>query len=155
MRLTPSRGAVSDGCYHNVSNYLKKAVNAFLSNINILINVGPSQSLISKKISRGVSQKLVLGPFWWNRGFDIVLGSALPEGIEVCYADNTLLVATGKKWSRTLRLMETVIAAVTKSINKVGLKVSFEKTNAVWFSPDNLRLHGYEWMINAFEYRTT
>ena len=49
-----------------------------------------------------------------------------------CYADDTLVVATGKQWTRTLRLAEVAVAAVTSRIGNLNLKITAHKTEALW-----------------------
>ena len=67
-------------------------------------------------------------------GFNAALNAALPIGVHItCYADDTLLVACGRDWSRAIRLMEAGLAAVTTEITKMGLEVAAQKTEATWF----------------------
>ena len=58
-----------------------------------------------------------------------------------CYADDTLLVACGEDWTRTIRSMEVSLAALLKRISNLGLKVAAHKTEAAWLHdlPPNKR----------------
>ena len=40
-----------------------------------------------------------------------------------CYADDTLLIACGREWRRTTRLMEVGVEALIRRIRKLGLEV--------------------------------
>ena len=89
---------------------------------------------IHTTVDRGVPQESVLGSLLWNVGYDIVLKAALPKGVFVtCYADDTLLLAYGKEWSRTIRLMEARLETVVRKITSLGLEVATNKTEASWF----------------------
>lgn len=86
-----------------------------------------------RPIERGVPQGSVLGPLLWNVGYNEVLRATLPDGVfPICYADDTLLVACGRTWTRTIRLMEAGLAALTKKITELGLRIATQKTQAVW-----------------------
>ena len=64
-------------------------------------------------------------------GFNAALNAALPIGVNITYyVDDTLLVACGRDWSCTIRLMEAGLAAVTTEITKMGLEVAAQKTEA-------------------------
>ena len=75
-----------------------------------------------------------MGPLLWNVGYDATLNASLPTGVYlICYADDTLLIACGRQWSRTTRLMEAGIEAVVRKIKGLGLEIATHKTEATWF----------------------
>ncbi|CAL1672247.1 unnamed protein product [Lasius platythorax] len=83
----------------------------------------------------GVPQGSVLGPVLWNLAFDCVLGIA--EGDEdskiLCYADDTLIVVTGKNCKRTCLKASILVNRVIDKIRGLGLSVATDKTEAILF----------------------
>ena len=71
----------------------------------------------------------------WNLGYNDALHAALPTGvIPICYADDTVLIAGDRDWTRTIRLrLEVGIAALGKKIANLGLEMAAQKTEAIWF----------------------
>ena len=85
-------------------------------------------------MERGVPQDFVLSPLLWNLKYDLVLRAAVPDGAEIlAYADDTLVIAGGSTWTRTLRIMEVAVAAVINEMKKLGLTITLDKTGALWF----------------------
>lgn len=119
---------------HGIPSYLRRIIEDYLSNREIVYNVGQSLPLEHRTIEKGVPQGSVLSPLLWNLGYNPIFGAAVPDGTEIIgYADDTLIMITGKSWTRTLRAMEAAIAAVVNTINKLGLQISPHKTEALWF----------------------
>jgi hypothetical protein len=56
-----------------------------------------------------------------------------PDSALTCYADDTLVLVWGSAWGRTVRLAEMAVACVVACIKGLGLEVSLEKTEAMWF----------------------
>lgn len=90
--------------------------------------------LISKKVHAGVPQGLVLGLLLWNHTYDLILEAYLqPQCTAVCYADDTLILASGNI-SQLASWRATASAAVV--INRIlglGLNVAPQKTTATLF----------------------
>ncbi|PZC76339.1 hypothetical protein B5X24_HaOG204786 [Helicoverpa armigera] len=81
--------------YHRVPTYLRRVVEAYLSDRSI-IYPGHNGEWKRREMSCGVPQGSVLGPLLWNIGYDWVLRADLPSGVSVvCYADDTLVLAQG------------------------------------------------------------
>ncbi|XP_033307825.1 uncharacterized protein LOC117209679 [Bombus bifarius] len=56
-----------------------------------------------------------------------------PKSALSCYADDTLVLVWGTAWCRTARLAELAVACVVAEIEGLGLRVSPEKSEAMWF----------------------
>lgn len=52
----------------------------------------------------------------------------------LCYADDTLVIAEGKKWTRTLgtNSRTAAVAVITTKIEDLGLKIAAQKTESLW-----------------------
>jgi len=67
-------------------------------------------------------------------GYNAVLTqTVLPPGCEAyCYADDTLVVATGNGWVETRSRANEALATVVRVIGDLGLKVAPHKTEAIF-----------------------
>ena len=76
----------------------------------------------------------MLGPLLWNIVYDAVLRAPMPpESALACYTDDTLLLIWGTAWGRSVRLAELAVAYVVTAIKELVLRVSPEKSEAMWF----------------------
>ena len=64
----------------------------------------------------------------WNIGFNAALNTALHVGVHITFcADDTLMVACGKDWTRSIRVMEAGLTALTAIVAKLGFELSAQK----------------------------
>lgn len=86
---------------HKIPIYLRNIVDSYLENRTIIYNIGKYVPLEKRRTERGIPQGFVLGPLLWNLGFDPVIRAAVPDRVVVvCYADDTLVLVTGRSWTR-------------------------------------------------------
>ena len=86
---------------------MRKIIDDYLKERRITFNVGKHLPLETRRVETGS----ILGPLLWNLGYDPFLRAAVPNGAEIfVYADNTLVIVGGSTWTRTLRIMEVVVA---------------------------------------------
>ena len=103
---------------HKLSEYLVRIINDYLTGRSV--EYKEKKGHTQREINRAVPQGSVLGTLLWNLGYDKVLRTVLPAGVHVtCYADDTLLVACGRNWTRTTRIMEVALAALVQSISGI------------------------------------
>lgn len=70
----------------------------------------------------------------WNLDLNRVLEAEVPPGVKVvCYVDDSLVITAGWKWTCTLRIIETVVAAIDTNINYLGLEIISQMMKALWF----------------------
>jgi len=113
--------------------YLVRVINAYFRD-RTLGFVGPDGLRHRRSICCSVPQGSVLGPLLWNIAYDRILSLPLPRGCHaICYADDTLVVATGANWGDTLARAKTAVARVVRGITDMGLKVAAHKTEALFF----------------------
>ena len=88
--------AIRDGLTSkSVPDYLTSIIGSFLSERKIAYEK-PDGTTGRADVFSGVPQGSVLGPLLWDIAYDCVLTrTILPEG-KTCYADDTLLVASGR-----------------------------------------------------------
>jgi hypothetical protein len=119
--------------FHRVPPYLQGVVRAYLRD-RCILHTGRGGEVIKRAVRRSVPQGSVLGPPLWSLANDAVLRTPMPpDSALTCYADDTLVLVWGSAWGRTLRLAEMEVACVVASIKGLGLEVSLEKTEAMWF----------------------
>ena len=112
--------------------YIKRVIKSYLTGRTT--EYKGMEEIVRRVIDRGVPQGSVLGSLLWNVGYDAVLNASLPNGVYItCYADDTLLLACGREWTRTIRLMAAGLEALSRKIKSLGLEIATHKTEATWF----------------------
>ena len=57
----------------------------------------------------------------------------------VCYVDDTLILAGGRRFYKTLKLSEVAMTCAVRAIQELGLSVSPAKSEAMWFFDQHRR----------------
>lgn len=72
----------------------------------------------SRKMLAGFPQGSVLGPLLWNVGYDSVLQEGMDPGCcVICYADDTLILATAKDTSAATARANVQVGGVLNRMN--------------------------------------
>ncbi|KMQ90527.1 reverse transcriptase [Lasius niger] len=112
--------------------YLRQITDSYLSDRFIEFGTIEGKTA-SRRVEAGVPQRSVLGPLLWNIAYDSVLKTLKESGCHViCYADDTLVIATADCLQTATRA-GIQASLVMRQIQRLGLKVSEAKTEAVIF----------------------
>lgn len=110
--------------------YLRHIIRDYLSNRSVVYRVRDGFTKRGSMCA-GVPQGSVLGPLLWDVAFDPVLRLEQEEGCcTVCYADDTLIVATAAGAFDAALRANIMAARVVRCIKRLGLQVAAEKTEA-------------------------
>ncbi|KMQ91492.1 reverse transcriptase [Lasius niger] len=114
--------------------YIQRILDSYFSN-RVIRFLDRNGRWDTRNMEAGVPQGSVLGPVLWNVAFDEVLNLAEEdEGNHVvCYADDTLIIVTGKDLKTTQLRASILVARAIIVIKRLGLSVAKEKTEAILF----------------------
>lgn len=87
----------------------------------------------SRPVRAGVPQGSVLGPLLWNIAFDSVLNCGTEPGLIVCYADDTLVLASADTVNGAVVRANLQVGLVLRRVRHLGLKIAADKTEVVLF----------------------
>ncbi|CAF4831280.1 unnamed protein product [Pieris macdunnoughi] len=119
--------------FFGVPLYLRRIVGSYLEGRQVAVVNGQGE-IVRHPVLCGVPQGSVLGPFLWNISYDWVLRGALLPGMRLfCYADDTLVVASGGSFGEVAQLAMAGTRLVVGRIQALGLRVSLDKTEALLF----------------------
>lgn len=128
-----------------IPEYLHAIINSYLNNRKLMF-IDRDSHMHVRRVTSGVPQRSVLGRLLWNITYS-VLRLELPEGCTVkCYADDTLVIISGKSIKNLLAKADLPLSMVCAEIKRQGLKISPTKLEVIIFHgrrrafPDNLRL---------------
>ncbi|KMQ89978.1 reverse transcriptase [Lasius niger] len=114
--------------------YIQRILDSYFSN-RVIRFLDKDGRWGTRSMEAGVPQGSVLGPVLWNVAFDEVLSLAEEDGGShvVCYADDTLIIVTGKDLRTTQLRASILVARAIIAIKRLGLSVAKEKTEAIMF----------------------
>jgi len=115
--------------------YLWKIIDHYLYERVVFIITVPiiDGTLTKRAISCGVPQGSVLGRLLWNLTFNFILEKRHEaEERVICYADDTIVLATGATAEARSRVNDQV-SVIGRRIEALGLQLAEEKTEAVLF----------------------
>ncbi|KMQ83439.1 reverse transcriptase [Lasius niger] len=116
-----------------VPDYLRRILDAYLSERFIEFR-NTRGELVRRSVEAGVPQRSVLGPLLWNIAYDSTLRVTKEPGCDVvCYADDTLIIATADDVNTAAIRVGIQVARILSQIRRLGLRVSVQKTEAVVF----------------------
>lgn len=141
---------------HRIPLYLRKVIRSYLKERS-LVFPNRNGGLSLRTVERGVPQGSILGPLLWNLGFNSIMKREdLPEesGV-ICYADDTLILASGRDWQEASMFAAEATNIVVQRIEERGLSVALKKTEAACFyrkgkpTKTNIKVAGVEIQIRS------
>lgn len=114
-------------------SYLLKVFCSYFSERSAEIE-GPEGENIQFPVECGVPQGSVVGPALWNLTYNAVLELDVQRDVNIIgFADDTLVVASGKTKEEVERKLKDTLCLVVGEIRKLGLTIAVHKTEAVMF----------------------
>lgn len=108
----------------NISNYLIKIVQSYLTNRYILTNSGQKV-----QTTCGVPQGSVIGPTMWNIFYNRILNTQMPSGVTlIAYADDLAIVAQAKTKTMLEAVASLAVEKVANTLIEMELEMAPQKT---------------------------
>lgn len=113
--------------------YIRRIIGSYLSERSVEY-VGRYGNIEMKRMTAGVPQGSVPGPMLWNVGYDSVLRGETLERCQVLgYADDILVLVTADTVEAAVERANRQASLVLNEIERLGLKIATEKTEAIIF----------------------
>lgn len=117
----------------DVPGYLQRIFQSYFSE-RIAEIEGPGGKIIRFSVTCGVPQGSVVGPVLWNMAYDAVLRLSVPRDVKIIgFADDTLIVASGKTSEGVETKLNDALFLVVGEIKNIGLTIAVQKTEAIMF----------------------
>lgn len=108
---------------------LREVINSYLSGKSFTCKIDYGFRVV-RRVTKNVPLCSVFDTLRWNVGYCQVPKAA---GIQMmCYADDTLHIPSGTSLTRTQKLMEMAVAAISTMIRYLGLEVALTETKVLW-----------------------
>lgn len=118
--------------------YLTNMLGEYLHNRSVTAK-RPDGTAVQRVMSCGYPQGSVLGPDLWNILYDQLLEISLPPDMEIiAFADDVALVATAEVPFLLEERLEVALRTVVSWMERNGLELALEKTEAVLFTKRNV-----------------
>lgn len=114
----------------NFSEYLIKMIDSYLN--NRVLEYETDEGIMQYRVSAGVPQGSILGPFLWNLMYDGLLNLALPEGSAlVGYADDVALVVDKPNPDLIEIVTNDSLGRINRWLRANHLQLAAAKTEAI------------------------
>lgn len=125
----PWEGVLDECRNRSLPLYLQKVLKSYLSERTIIVDKEMGAEVIP--VYAGVPQGSVLGPLLWNIVYDDVLHTTGHSSTLIAFADDLLLVATGRDFDKLRKNINAIHPQILGWFADKGLRVCPEKTSVI------------------------